>query len=340
MRTRGLWSVALIGLVGVARAEPPGTVVPAGVKFPPIPAVKPPAPLPPLPAPPASAVPPLPIPLPAPTPVPALPPPPGLAPPAPPAKSAPAAQPAPPPVPDFNLRPGNTGNSVKLDAPPAYAPVPPRPAMPAPAVPASRSPDPAPLPRAVLAPPADEPAPTPGDPTVTRTPAALAAVLGAAFALAPTATPAADPPEKKTVEDRLTEIERKLARLVEAVEGRKDEKGFTVPTDPGVVAKVKDLGDDVKALKDQMADMKKTTVALRPAADPMAGKGTVRIDNQYPAEVTVRVNATSYRVPANTKLDVTVPAGLFTYELLSGADPVQQTATVDEKKSATLRVRP
>lgn len=167
---------------------------------------------------------------------------------------------------------------------------------------------------------------------------AVTAVLGAALALAPSAAPQDKDKKDLTPDQRMQAIERTLARLVEAVEGRKDSDGNPSPVDRGAVADLKALKDEVAALKKQVAEMK-TTVALRPPADPMAGKGTVRIDNLYPYEVTVKVNGTNYRVPGGTKLDVTVTAGRFTYELLTGIDPVQQEATVDEKKTATLRVK-
>lgn len=339
------WSPLVLLLVaGVAAGQPPAEVTPAAgvlpplppVKVPPLPPIKPPTPPAAGPVTPAVPLPPLPsaTPVPALPPLPAVPPPAGFAPPAPPAKSAPPAQPAPPPGPDSRLRPADGGNTFKTDAPPAFVPVPPRPVAP-PAVPAVRPADPAPAPRPVLTRAADEPAPPAPTPGATAMTPALTAVLGAALALAPAA-----PQDKKdlTPEQRMQAIEKTLARLVEAVEGRKDSDGTPHPVDRGTVADLKALKDEVAALKKQVAEMK-TTVALRPPADPMAGKGTVRVDNQYPVEVTVRVNGTNYRVPGNTKLDVTVAAGEFTYELLSAADPVVQRATVDEKKTATLRVK-
>lgn len=280
--------------------------------------------------PPPSAVPSLPS-LPGPSagpPLPAVPPPSGLAPPAPPANSAPAAQPDRPAGPDFSLRPADAGNSVKPE-PPAV-----------PALPASRATAPtlaAPEPRPA-APPDAEPAP-PGDTPMTLKQMATAALVGGALALAqPGPAAAQDKETAKRIEDKLADIEKKLDSLTTVVAGKKTSDGTV--TEKGLTDILKTLNADLASLRTEMEAMKKTT-ALRPApaADAMAGKGTVRIENKYPVEVTVTLNGVNRRVDAGATAEYAVPAGEFTYTLLSGLDLVQHRGTVAEKQVATLKVK-
>ena len=184
---------------------------------------------------------------------------------------------------------------------------------------------------------------------------AVAAVIGGALALMP-ATPAAafpvparpfapavpvaaDPP-KKTPEERLDDIEKKLTDLIELVKGKKDSQGFAIQSDPGVVAEVKRLKDEVAALKTQLEAMKGSTSLRPPVPDPMAGKGIVRVVNDYAVEITIVVNNNSYRVPPSTKLDITVPMGEFTYQLLNaGANLAATRSPIKEKEVVTLRIK-
>jgi hypothetical protein len=173
--------------------------------------------------------------------------------------------------------------------------------------------------------------------TIQRT--ATLGLIGGILALAqPTPAPAQDAATAKRIEDKLADIEKKLDALTQAVMGKKTSDGTVI--EKGLTDTLRTLTADLATLRTEIEGIKKST-SFRPpaAADPMAGRGTVQIDNRYPVEVTVLVNGLSYRVPAGTKLDVTVPAGEFTYQLLSGLDPVVQRGTVAERQVATLRVK-
>ncbi len=50
---------------------------------------------------------------------------------------------------------------------------------------------------------------------------------------------------------------------------------------------------------------------------PEKTTGTVKIINEYPVEIPIIVNTTSYRVAPNKVLDVEVPAGDFSYQLIT-----------------------
>jgi hypothetical protein len=187
---------------------------------------------------------------------------------------------------------------------------------------------------------------------------AVAAVIGGALAFAPTppaaafpiikpAVPVAAEPQKgneKTTEGRLDDLQRDVKRLTELLEGRRDGDGYKNPFDRGLVAEVTDLKNKVRDLEREIATLKSST-SLRPsitgpAADPMAGKGTVRVVNDYPVEIRIAVNSTSFTVAPGTKLDIPVPVGEFTYQLLNaGANLTPTRSPVKEKEVVTLRIK-
>lgn len=392
MTTRTWWPAAVVGLglsgatlVPGAGAQQPAwsrsasPIAPAVAQAPATPQL--PA-LPPLPEAKGPALPPLPV----------LPPPPALTPPAPPVKSAQLPQPAAPGKADSPLRTPDAGHSVKADEawkPAGIAPPPrtvttaerpttpmqvvdrPKPGdMPVPPSDRDVFPLPVPPPVAAVPPPPlpTTPIPTPGaDPMNLRSTAA-AAVLGGALALPSAAAPPGPPApvfsaaqvggakDLRTPDEKMADIEKTLKRLVEQMDGRKDEKGFTLPSDPGLMEEVRRLRNEVALLKTQMEAMK-TTVAQRPAgggaipgipspmpgpagADPLAGKGTVRIVNEYPVEISMVVNSKSYPVAPNATLDVPVPAGDFTYQLISSRTALAPTrSAIREREVVTLRIK-
>jgi hypothetical protein len=209
--------------------------------------------------------------------------------------------------------------------------------------------------------------PTPGDDPMTLKQSALAAALGGALAVAPSApaafpvppvavAPVLTPPAPTvpvkadpTVDERVKAVEKKVDDLIEALKGKKDRDGFVVPTDPGLIEEVKRLKNEIASLKAQLDKMEKSTTSLRPStggttaptpADPLAGKGTVRVVNDYPIEITMVVNNNSYRIAPNTKLEIPVPVGTFTYQLLSaGANLAPTTSALKEKEVVTLRIK-
>ena len=192
--------------------------------------------------------------------------------------------------------------------------------------------------------------PTPGVNPMTLKQLSMAAALGSALALAPSSPVfAADP--AKTSDEKLADANKEIKRLAELLDGRKDTDGTPSPVDVGAVKQIAKLKDDVFALKQQVAALEnqllalKNSTSLKPAAaqpaDPMAGKGVVRIENDYPVEITIAINnAITYRVPANTKLDVTVAIGDFSYQLLNaGTNLAPVKSTIKEKEVVRLRIK-
>jgi GNAT superfamily N-acetyltransferase len=114
------------------------------------------------------------------------------------------------------------------------------------------------------------------------------------------------------------------------------------PTAPGTV-------EDVKVLKDRIADLEKELKALKTQTSlkPSVGtppevkpKGIVRIVNEYPVEIAMLINNNpqTYRVAPGTKLDVEVPAGEFSYQLLQSGVPATKSI-IKDKETVTLRIK-
>ncbi len=140
---------------------------------------------------------------------------------------------------------------------------------------------------------------------------------------------------------KIEDLEKQVKKLTELLTGKKDELGLPAnPNEPGTVADVKALKDKIAALEKELAAVK-TQTALKPAILPEAKpKGIVRIVNEYPVEITMLINdnKTTYRVAPNSKLDVEVPAGDFTYPLLQSGAPATKSI-IKDKETVTLRIK-
>lgn len=146
----------------------------------------------------------------------------------------------------------------------------------------------------------------------------------------------------KESNDKLTTIQDRLTRLTELLDGKRDDKGFTLPSDPGLVAQMRDLKDRLAAVEKRLEEyksLKPTTVTpTNPIVDAKAGKGTVRVVNEYPVQISIVINGTSHRIAPSRTLDVDVNAGDFTYQLLeSGA--AMTKSVLKEKETVTLRIK-
>ncbi len=143
----------------------------------------------------------------------------------------------------------------------------------------------------------------------------------------------------ETANDRIKELEKKVARLAELLTGRLDIDGKTIlPSDPGAVEEIKRLKNRIAELDTELKDLKKTT-ALKPAIVPEAKpKGVVKVVNEYPVEISMVINEKSHRIAPNTKIEVEIPAGEFSYQLLqSGAASTR--SVIKDKETVTLRIK-
>ena len=335
--------------------EPPKA--PAAVT--PMPAVEPPkAPV--TPAAPMPAA----LPLPAPAP---------LTPSAPPAKSADPARPLSPAKSDSDLKPINPANTLNPTVAPAVPVMPPLPGTgrETPAMPVDRSKAPEPsfisptdkyvFPVKPVVP--DPRVPTQRDDTMLNlTTTAAFAVLGGAMLAVEKANPPTVPPKAVTpmvavplkaddpevaklktdlasANTKIEALEKQVKRLEALLTGKKDELGILVnPKEPGAVAEVTALKDKIAAMQKEIESLK-TQTALKPAVAPEAKpRGTVKVVNEYPVDISMVINDKSYRIAPGSKLDVDIPAGDFTYQLLqSGAAATK--SVIKDKETVTLRIK-
>jgi hypothetical protein len=217
----------------------------------------------------------------------------------------------------------------------------------------------------VPAKPAPDPTPAPRDDTMVKLTTATAfAVLGGALLAAekaaalPVPSPAPgmlvkaddkDVEKLKTdlaaANKKIDDLEKQVKRLTELLTGRKDDLGLAVPTDPGAVEDVKRLKDKIAGLETEIKTLKNQTTALRPTVGApgvpeVKPKGIVKIINEYPVEISMVINgaAPSYRVAPNTTLEVEVPAGDFTYQLLQSGAPATKSV-IKDKEVVKLRIK-
>lgn len=186
--------------------------------------------------------------------------------------------------------------------------------------------------------------------------AAALAILGGLF-LAP-GTPSkalardekSEAEAKKLVEfqektnKKLGEIQDDIKKLTELLTGKKDKDGFIMQTEPGVVAQLKQLQDKLALLEADLNKLRaQPSTSLKPVSpvaigDVVAGKATVRIVNEYPVQISMVINGTSYPVPPSKVVDVPVASGEFTYQLIqAGVAPT--VSKIKDKEIVTLRIK-
>jgi hypothetical protein len=264
-----------------------------------------------------------------------------VAPPARPVQSADPARPAPIAQPGFNLRPPEprlTFNPSGPPAPPAIGLLPP-----------PNFADPGGF--AV-------PTPAPGDtpmPVLPTRQLVLSAVFGAALA-APVAAQDKEggktaPPDLAAIKTQLDQIQKDVKSLQEFRKNTDDavygKENSTALADMGLIRRLTEIESQISKINEALKQInaklgeagKSTTAAFGPTLPgTMAGRGFVRIVNDYPTEMSMIVNGRSHRVPPGQTVTVDVPAGRFTYELLhAGASPT--ATTVKDGETMTLRIR-
>ncbi|MBP3955219.1 hypothetical protein J8F10_07985 [Gemmata sp. G18] len=157
---------------------------------------------------------------------------------------------------------------------------------------------------------------------------------------------AAEKTETEKLRDDLTEANKKITALetsvkglTELLKGKKDTDGTTIlPSDPGAVEEIKRLKNRIAELDNELKSLK-TQTALKPAIVPEAKpRGIVKVVNEYPVEISMVINEKSHRILPNTKIDVEVPAGEFSYQLLQSGAAVTRSV-IKDKETVTLRIK-
>jgi hypothetical protein len=205
---------------------------------------------------------------------------------------------------------------------------------------------------------------TPGDNTMLKhhQQAAALALLGGMFLAPGMPARAVDPPKddltalkgqaeetNKKIEEvnkKLEAMQRDLKQLTETLNGKKDEKGAPLLADQSVLGqiislreKLEKIDKDLTAYKNQTSSSSlRPQTPANPIVDPRAGKGMVRVVNDYPVQISMVINGISHKIPPSMALDFDVQAGEFSYQLLeSGAAPTK--SFIKEKETVTLRIK-
>lgn len=138
--------------------------------------------------------------------------------------------------------------------------------------------------------------------------------------------------------EKIKTLEKQVATLTELLTGKKDSDGSVIPSDPGAVEEIKRLKNRIADLDSELKKLK-TQTALKPAIVPeVKPKGIVRVVNEYPVEISMVINDKSHRIAPNTKIDVEIPAGDFSYQLLQSGAPATRSI-IKDKETVTLRIK-
>ncbi len=184
----------------------------------------------------------------------------------------------------------------------------------------------------------------------------LSALYGAALAATPvraeTPMKPADPPKTSdadVLKPQIDDIKKDVKAIQEFRKNIEDEifgKGDgKTTTNAGLIKRIGDLEDKLKALEATMkridekltAMAKSSTSGFGPPA-ALAAKGTVRIVNDYPVDMSLMINGKSHRLaPGEVKL-VDVAPGTYSYELLS-AGAQETKSAIKDGETVTLRIR-
>lgn len=149
---------------------------------------------------------------------------------------------------------------------------------------------------------------------------------------------------KKQLEEtnrRLLAMQQQLQQLTDLLRGRSGNSDG--PAIPGLVEEVRRLGDKLANVEAELNRLRTQYSALSPSrpatssASPLGGKGLVRIVNDFSTEVTMVLNGAAYRIPPRQTVDVHVPAGEFSYQLLEAGGTLVRKP-IREQEVVTLRV--
>jgi predicted transcriptional regulator len=141
----------------------------------------------------------------------------------------------------------------------------------------------------------------------------------------------------KKANEKIKTLEEQVAKLTELIKGKKDpQTGTILPSDPGAVAEIKQLKDTISKLEGEIKSLRSTSLKPSVGTPETKPTGTVKIINEYPVEISIVVNDKSYHVAPSKVLDVEVPAGEFTYQLLTAGAPATKSPI---KKGETVRLR-
>lgn len=143
---------------------------------------------------------------------------------------------------------------------------------------------------------------------------------------------------------RLTQMQQQLQQLNTLLRGR---NGSTeTPATPGLLEEIRQLRNKLADVEAELNKLRSPYSALSPArptsptlppASPFAGKGLVRLVNDFSSEVTLVLNGVTYRIPPRQTVDVSLPAGEFSYQLLEAGGTLVRKP-IREQELVILRI--
>lgn len=212
-----------------------------------------------------------------------------------------------------------------------------------------------------VAPPAAVPITTPHTPgTAPMTPASrstlMTVVMGAALASAPAFAQEPKPADadavktlQKQIDDmkkditflkeQRNELNKQLNGIPESQRKTPEEKGAIIRLQEAEAAAEK-MAAKVKELETQLAQKsvsEKTPVGG--GGTITAGRGMVKLVNEYNVKVSMMVNGISYPLGVNEVKTVEVPEGKLKYELVEFPNAVAKETTIKEGETVTLRIK-
>ncbi len=188
-------------------------------------------------------------------------------------------------------------------------------------------------------------------------------MLGVSMAQA--ADPVPPPTPQQLIESLQRELSQKIANLQSEVTALKAqaarlEAQQTVLADSWQLrAQIESLQGEVARLKDLLSSSERSLSGSSPSRLPSAPgqrreslrpdpslrdetrltTGALRLINQLTTIQEVRVNGVSYFLMPGEQIDVTVPAGTFTYQVV-GIDPVPRTRSMVAGRVFTANIHP
>jgi uncharacterized phage infection (PIP) family protein YhgE len=143
---------------------------------------------------------------------------------------------------------------------------------------------------------------------------------------------------------RIAQMQQQLQQLSELLRGRSG--SAETPATPGLLEEIRQLRNKLADVEAELNKLRSQYSALSPArpttpsspsTSPLAGKGLVRLVNDFSSEVTLVLNGVTYRIPPRQSVDVSIPAGEFSYQLLEAGGTLVRKP-IREQELVILRI--
>jgi|YNPMSStandDraft_1061717.scaffolds.fasta_scaffold14848_3 uncharacterized protein YukE len=143
---------------------------------------------------------------------------------------------------------------------------------------------------------------------------------------------------------RLAQMQQQIQQLSELLQGRSGNADR--PATVGLLEEMRALRHKLAEVEAELNKLRSQYSALSPArpttpsstsTTPFSGKGLIRLVNDFPTEVTMVLNGITYRIPPRQTVDISVPAGEFSYQLLDAGGTLVRKP-IREQEMVVLRI--